>query len=73
MYSKEELLKLVDEIENGETYSDLGINEKVFVITRLLGRTINLIAGYMLDTEEDVKYAGNMEKAYKILQELNIY
>lgn len=73
MYSKEELLKLVDEIENGETYSDLGINEKVFVITRLLGRAINLIAEYMLDTEEDVRYAGNMEKAYKILQELNIY
>ena len=67
---KKELLKIVDKIENDEIFSDLTINEKIIVITKLLNRTINLIDDYMIDTEEDEKYVEKLRKTYKILEKL---
>ena len=67
---KNELLKIVDEIENGENFSDLAVHEKILVMTKLLNRTINLIDDYMIDTEEDEKYVEELRKAYKILHNL---
>lgn len=67
---KNELLKIVDEIENGENFSDLTVHEKILVMTKLLNRTINLIDDYMIDTEEDEKYVEELRKAYKILHNI---
>lgn len=73
MYSKEELDNFITEIENNDTYNDLGINEKVYVINELLKNTTDLIAPYMIDTEEDKKYVKQLEKALKILNELRCF
>lgn len=67
MYDKETLKKMVENIENNEIYDDLNITERLFIITRLLNNTTNLIAPYMIDTEEDGKY---VKKIYKILSML---
>ena len=73
MYSKEELDNFITEIENNDTYNDLGINEKVYVINELLKNTTDLIAPYMIDTEEDKEYVKQLEKALKILNELRCF
>ena len=73
MYSKEELDNFITEIENNYTYNDLVINEKVYVINELLKNTTDLIAPYMIDTEEDKKYVKQLEKALKILNELRCF
>ncbi len=67
MYDKETLKKIVENIENNEIYDDLNITERLFIITRLLNNTTNLIAPYMIDTEKDGKY---VKKIYKILSML---
>lgn len=73
MYSKEELDKLIFEIESNDTYADLGINEQVYVVSRLLSNTADLIAEYMIDTDEDKEYVKKLEKAVKILNELRCF
>lgn len=73
MYSKEELDKLVEEIEKNETYNDLSINEQIYVISILLKNTTDLIAPYMIDTEEDKKYVKDLGKALKILNDLRCF
>lgn len=66
MYNKEELKEIVKRIED-EMYNDLDINERMFIITRLLNNTANLIAPYMIDSEEDEKY---VKAIYEILHKL---
>ena len=70
MYSKEELDKLVEEIKNNDTYNDLGINEQIYVLWRLLDYCDFLITPYMIDTDEDEEYVKELEKAIEILNKL---
>ena len=73
MYSKEELEKLIEDIKNNEIYSDLGINEQVYVLYRLLDYCDFLIAPYMVDNEEDEEYVKKLEKAIDLLNELRCF
>lgn len=70
MYSEKELKEIVQKIERNEMFSDLDINERLFIITRLLNNTTDLIAPYMIDSEEDKKHVKKLLKALNILLEL---
>ena len=68
MYSKEDLEKIVERIEQDDEYSDLGIAEQVIVVRTLLNNIYNSIADYMIETKEDKKIEQNILKAYKLLK-----
>ena len=70
MYDKETLKEIIENIENNEMYNDLNISERLFIITRLLNNTTNLISPYMIDTEEDGKCVRKIYKALNILLEI---
>lgn len=71
MYSKEELKNIVEKIENDDVFSDLDINERIFVITLLLKNTNNLIADYMIDTKEDEKFVKLLNNIIKSLKNID--
>jgi len=70
MYSEKELKEIINKIEVNEMYSDLDIKERLFVITRLLNNTTDLIAPYMIDDEHDKEYVRAIIKALNILLKL---
>ena len=70
MYSEKELKEIINKIEANEMYSDLDIKERLFIITRLLNNTTDLIAPYMIDDEHDKEYVRAIIKALNILLKL---
>lgn len=59
----------VSKIEN-YTIEDLDILERLQVIYRLFGNTLNNIAPYMIDGEEDEKAVEKLNKIYKEIEEI---
>ena len=66
----ENIRKVVEDFEKNEDFEDFDILERLHVIYRLFGNTLDNIAPYMIDGEEDEKAVEKLNKIYKEIEEI---